>query len=425
MHDIKFIRNNPQAFDQAMARRGLPPVASDILSADEYVRHHKARAQELLAERNRISKEIGASKGVSAWAEIAKAKVREINAKIEKDNSFASIHEADLNQLLAELPNILDTAVPDGIDDTDNRIFEARGVKRQFRYQPRHHAELGEPFGLDAPTGASLSGPRFTFLRGDLARLHRAVGQFMIDTHTRDHGFTECVPPVLVKEEAMFGTDKLPKFAADSFKANDGFWLIPTGEVPLTASVMGMILTEDQLPMRMTALTVCFRSEAGAAGRDTRGLIRQHQFEKCELVTVTTPEDSERELEYMTQAASNILDRLGLHYRRVLLCAGDTGFGAAKTYDLEVWMPGMDRWVEVASCSNTRDFQARRMNTRYKAHHKDKAKFVHTLNASGLAVGRTVAAILENFQLETGNIIIPTVLRPYMGGQSSINIKES
>lgn len=424
MHDIKLIRNNPQAFDQAMARRGLGPVASEILSLDEYVRHHKAQAQELLTDRNRITKEIGASKGDSAWTELAKAKVREINEKITKEQEKADFHESQLNQLLCELPNILDDTVPDGTSEDDNYIYPIFGVKREFRYQPRNHVELGGPIGLDSTTGALLSGSRFTFLRGDMARLHRAVGQFMLDTHTAN-GFTECVPPVLVKEDAMFGTDKLPKFEADSFKASGGYWLIPTGEVPLTASVMDMILAEDVLPMRLTALTVCFRAEAGAAGRDMQGLIRQHQFEKCELVSICKPEDSDAELERMVMASKSILQKLGLHYRQVVLCAGDTGFGAAKTYDLEVWMPGSNRWLEVASISNTRDFQARRMNTRYKAHHKDKAKFVHTLNASGLAVGRTVAAILENCQLETGDIIIPSELRPYMRHQTVIKSKES
>jgi len=414
MHDIRMIRADPAEFDRQMARRGLPPVSSEILSLDEYVRHHKARAQEILTDRNRISKEIGA--GGSDWEEIAKAKVRDLNTKITAERELADDYDADLNQILWELPNILDEAVPEGATEEDNFLRATAGATRLFDYKPKHHAELGIRLGLDSPTGVMLSGSRFTFLRGDIARLHRAVGQFMLDTHTKLNGFVECVPPVLVKEDAMFGTDKLPKFANDSFRTTTGHWLIPTGEVPLTASVMGTILSEEALPIRMTALTTCFRLEAGAAGRDSQGLIRQHQFEKCELVSITTPEKSAYELERLVGAAESILDLLELRYRRLILCAGDTGFGARITNDLEVWMPGMGRWLEVASCSNCGDFQARRMHTRYKAHHKDKAKFVHTLNASGLAVGRTVAAIMENYQMEDGSIMIPPVLVPYIGG---------
>jgi len=405
LHDIRMIRADPAEFDRQMARRGLDPVASEILSLDEYVRHHKARAQELLADRNRITKEIGMGMVHSAWTEIAKAKVRELNEKIKREEEHIAIYEGDLNQLLCELPNILDKFVP-----VDNQATLYEPTIPLF--EPKDHATLGAKIGFEPETGAALAGSRFPFLRGDMARLHRAVGQFMLDTHISVGGFIECIPPVIVNEDAMFGTDKLPKFSEDSFKVPGG-WLIPTGEVPLVASVADRILNGEELPIRMVALTQCFRSEVGSLGRDATGLLRQHQFEKVELVSITRPEDSAAEHDFLRGSAISILDKLELPYRLVLLSEEETGFGAAITYDLEVWFPGMKRWVEVASCSNCGDFQARRMNTRYKEHHKDKAKFVYTLNASGLAVGRTVAAIIENYQHDDGCITIPPPLRRY------------
>jgi len=307
-----------------------------------------------------------------------------------------------------------------GADENDNVEVASWGTKREFEFEPREHADIAPALGMDFETGASISGARFTFLRGDMARLHRALGQFMLDVQTREQGYTECNPPVLVKDEAMYGTDKLPKFADDSFRTTDDRWLIPTSEVSLTASVMGQILDDAVLPIRLTALTLCFRSEAGAAGKDTRGFIRQHQFEKCELVSITRPEDSEAEHERMTEAAEAILRALELPYRKMLLCTGDMGFGARKTYDLEVWLPGQGAYREISSCSNTGDFQARRMNTRYRPDGDKKTAFVHTLNGSGLAVGRTLVAVLENYQQADGSVTVPEVLRPYMGGVTQL-----
>ncbi|MGE5952826.1 MAG: serine--tRNA ligase, partial [Qipengyuania vulgaris] len=290
------------------------------------------------------------------------------------------------------------------------------GEKREFAFEPKEHADIGPALGMDFETGAALSGARFTFLRGDIARLHRALAQFMLDRQTRENGYTECNPPVLVNDDAMYGTDKLPKFAEDSFQTTDGRWLVPTSEVPLTASVAGQIIDEPVQPIRLTAHTLCFRSEAGSAGRDTRGFIRQHQFEKVEMVSICRPEDSEAEHERMTGCAEGILQALGLPYRKMLLCVGDMGFGARKTYDLEVWLPGQGAYREISSCSNTGDFQARRMNARYKPEGEKKTRFLHTLNGSGLAVGRTLVAVMENYQQEDGSVTIPQCLAPYMGG---------
>ncbi|HSJ78661.1 MAG TPA: serine--tRNA ligase, partial [Erythrobacter sp.] len=309
----------------------------------------------------------------------------------------------------------------EGAGEEDNVEVSRWGVLREFDFTPKEHADLAPALGMDFETGARLSGARFTFLRGDMARLHRALGQFMLDVQTREHGYEECNPPVLVGDDAMYGTDKLPKFAEDSFCTTNGRWLISTSEVSLTASVMGELLDEGALPMRLTALTLCFRSEAGAAGRDTRGFIRQHQFEKCELVSIVRPEDSEAEHQRMVRAAETILERLNLPYRKLLLCTGDMGFGARKTYDLEVWLPGQGAYREISSCSNTGDFQARRMNTRYRvAGEQKKTEFVHTLNGSGLAVGRTWVAVIENYQNNDGSVTVPDALLPYMGGVTKL-----
>jgi seryl-tRNA synthetase len=403
MHDIKAIRSNPQGFDRAMARRGYGPVSARILGLDDSVRFHKSLNQERLSEANKITKQIGNMGG--AWADNEKRRSRALKEAAEQEKGLADNLEAELNQILCELPNELDDSVPKENAYTSHE-------PAAFLFEAKDHATLGSAFGFDPATGAALAGSRFPFLRGDMARLHRAVGQFMLDVHVNVGGFTECIPPVLVKEDAMFGTDKLPKFAEDSFKAAGGRWLIPTGEVPLVASVSDRILMDEELPIRLVALTQCFRSEVGSLGRDATGLLRQHQFEKVELVSITRPEDSAFEHGYLRGAAMSILDKLDLPYRVVLLGEQDTGFGAAMTFDLEVWFPGMKRWVEVASCSNCKDFQARRMNTRFKKPH-EKARFVHTLNASGLAVGRTVAAIIENYQHEDGCITIPPALRRY------------
>ena len=417
MHDIKLIRENPEAFDAALARRGAEAVASQIQELDEESRRLKTELQEGQARRNEASKAIGQAmgQGDTDKADALKAEVGELKKNLpaleEKERGVS----AKLKGILAALPNLPHDNVPDGADEDANVELGCWGEPRAFDFEAKEHADLGPALGMDFETGARISGARFTFLRGDMARLHRALGQYMLDQQTRENGYTECNPPVLVGDDAMYGTDKLPKFAEDSFHTTDDRWLIPTSEVSLTSSIMGEIVDEAVLPMRMTALTLCFRSEAGAAGRDTRGFIRQHQFEKCELVSVTRPEDSEAEHERMTEAAESILQALQLPYRKIELCTGDLGFGARKTYDLEVWLPGQGAYREISSCSNTGDFQARRMNTRFRPEGEKKGtRFVHTLNGSGLAVGRTLVAVLENYQQEDGSVIIPEVLAPYM-----------
>jgi seryl-tRNA synthetase len=356
---------------------------------------------------------------------------REARADLYQCEGCEGALEADADELAAKLkaaleiiPNLPAADVPHGAGEEENVELSRWGTTRSFDFTAKEHADIAPAMGMDFETGARLSGARFTFLRGDMARLHRALGQFMLDVQTREHGYEECNPPVLVGDDAMYGTDKLPKFAEDSFCTTNGRWLIPTSEVSLTASVMGELLDESALPMRLTALTLCFRSEAGAAGRDTRGFIRQHQFEKCELVSIVRPEDSEAEHQRMVRAAETILERLNLPYRKLLLCTGDLGFGARKTYDLEVWLPGQGAYREISSCSNTGDFQARRMNTRYRVAKESggekKTEFVHTLNGSGLAVGRTLVAVIENYQNADGSVTVPDVLLPYMGGVTKL-----
>ena len=419
MHDIRLIREDPSAFDAQLARRGLAPQASDLVALDERRRALATEIQAAQARRNEASKLIGAAmaKGDPAAAEALKAEVASLKDRMPALEAEERDVAAQLKAALEIIPNLPAADVPDGASEEDNVELARWGTPRSFDFAPKEHADLAPALGMDFETGARLSGARFTFLRGPMARLHRALGQFMLDVQTREHSYQECNPPVLVKDEAMYGTDKLPKFADDGFQTTDGRWLIPTSEVSLTASVMGELLDEAALPLRLTALTLCFRSEAGAAGRDTRGFIRQHQFEKCELVSVVRPEDSEAEHERMTRAAESILERLNLPYRKLLLCTGDMGFGARKTYDLEVWLPGQNAWREISSCSNTGDFQARRMNTRYRvAGEQKKTEFVHTLNGSGLAVGRTLVAVLENYQNADGSVTVPDALLPYMGG---------
>ena len=418
MHDIAYIRANPQAFDAALARRGADPVADRIIALDAKKREASTKVQQAQSRRNDASKAIGQAmgQGDKEKAEALKAEVAEIKASMPQWEDAASAAGSELDDLLATLPNLPADDVPDGKDEADNVEVHQWGKKRAFDFEPKEHADLGPALGMDFETGAKLSGARFTFLRGDMARLHRALAQFMLDTQTRKNGYTECNPPVLVNDDAMYGTDKLPKFAEDSFRTTDDRWLIPTSEVSLTASVAGEILPDLTQPIRLTAHTLCFRSEAGAAGRDTRGFIRQHQFEKVEMVSICRPEDSAAEHERMTECAEQLLQTLDLPYRRVLLCTGDMGFGARKTYDLEVWLPGQGAWREISSCSNTGDFQARRMNARYRPEGEKKTAFVHTLNGSGLAVGRTLVAVMENYQNADGSVTVPDALKPYMGG---------
>ena len=422
MHDIRLIRDDPEGFDKALARRGDEPVAKAILALDEQRRALTTKLQDAQSRRNEASKQIGQAmgQGDTEKAEALKAEVAELKKSMPALEDEERALGEQLEGALAIIPNLPFDDVPDGADENDNVEVSTWGEKRQFDFEPQEHADIAPALGMDFETGARLSGARFTFLRGDMARLHRALGQFMIDRQTKDYGYTECNPPVLVRDEAMYGTDKLPKFAEDSFRTTDGRWLIPTSEVSLTASVMGEILDEDALPMRLTGLTLCFRSEAGAAGKDTRGFIRQHQFEKCELVSIVKPEESEAEHERMTEAAEAILKALDLPYRKVLLCTGDMGFGARKTYDLEVWLPGQGAYREISSCSNTGDFQARRMNARYRPEGQKKTEFVHTLNGSGLAVGRTLVAVIENYQQEDGSVLVPEALAPYMGGVTKL-----
>lgn len=416
MHDIRFIRETPEAFDAGLARRGLAPRSAELLALDEKRRALITEAQTTQARRNEVSKAIGAAKArrddpSDLMAEVAALKERMPAIDVEE-----KAVGAELNAALAAIPNLPLADVPQGADEADNVLVHERGTRPSFSFEAKEHDAIGPALGLDFETGALLAGSRFTFLRGSAARLHRALGQFMLDTLTRDHGYEEAVVPLLVRDEMMFGTGQLPKFAEDSFQTTDGRWLIPTSEVSLTNSVHGQILSEEILPLRFTALSPCFRSEAGSAGRDTRGYIRQHQFEKVEMVSITTPDQSEAEHERMTGCAEDILDKLGLAFRRMKLCTGDMGFSAARTYDLEVWLPGQARYREISSCSTCTDFQARRMNARYRPEGEKGTRFVHTLNGSGLAVGRTLVAIVENYQQEDGTVAVPAALQPYLGG---------
>ncbi len=471
MHDLKYIRENPEAFDAALKRRGAEAVSASILALDETRRVVQTEMQNTLARRNEASKAIGAAmgKGDAVTAEALKGEVVKLKDTLPKLEEQERAAGAKLETLLAALPNLPAEDAPDGADENDNMEIACWGEQRNFDFEPKDHADLGPLLGLDFETGVKLSGARFTFMRGQMARLNRALGQFMLDKHTVDNGYSECVTPYLVRDHAMFGTGQLPKFGEDSFSTaksvrtlewigdeleyllefrgsvrdnesvhgyldriedrldevlksdtfssmKDRHWLIPTSEVSLTNSVAGDVLDERLLPIRMTALTPCFRSEAGAAGKDTKGLIRQHQFEKVELVSITRPEDSEAEHEYLTASAEGILQALELPYRKMLLCTGDMGASARKTYDLEVWLPGQGLYREISSCSNCGDWQARRMNARYRPAEGKGTVFVHTLNGSGLAVGRTLVAVLENYQEADGSVTVPTALLPYMGG---------
>ncbi len=421
MFDIKWIRDNPREFDAGLTRRGLAPQAAEIVALDAERRKAVTAAQDIQSRRNALSKKIGAakSKGDDASGLIEKvASEKEIQATAERQAASLS---KELDDLLSGIPNLADTDVPDGADDTANVEIRSFGEKPAFEFTPREHFDIGEGLGwMDFEGAAKLSGSRFVVLKGALARLSRALGAFMIDLQTGEFGYTEVVPPLLVRDAALFGTGQLPKFAEDLFRTTDDYWLIPTAEVPLTNLVRETILDETDLPFRFTALTPCFRSEAGAAGKDTRGMYRQHQFDKVELVSITTPEESPAEHERMTAAAEEVLKRLGLHYRVLVLSTGDMGFGARKTYDIEVWLPGQGRYREISSCSNCWDFQARRMNARFRPKEGPKdgkaTRFVHTLNGSGLAVGRALIAVLENAQFGDGTVAVPDALQPYMGG---------
>ena len=422
MHDLKYIRENPQDFDAALIRRGAAPVAASILALDEHRRAILTEMQNAQARRNEASKAIGAAmaKGDTATAEALKAEVAQLKDTLPSLEERERSAGAELDSLVAGLPNLPAADTPDGADETDNVEIARWGSPRNFDFEPRDHADVGPVLGLDFETGVAISGARFTFMRGQMARLNRALGQFMLDYQTAQRGYTECATPYLVRQESLFGTGQLPKFAEDNFQTTDGRWLIPTAEVSLTNSVREQILEESALPIRLTALTPCFRSEAGAAGRDTKGLIRQHQFEKVELVSIVRPEDSAAEHERMVESAEGILQALQLPYRKMLLCTGDMGASARRTYDLEVWLPGQGLYREISSCSNCGDWQARRMNTRYRAAETKSNVFVHTLNGSGLAVGRTLVAVLENYQQADGSVIIPDALLPYVGGLTKL-----
>jgi seryl-tRNA synthetase len=418
MHDIRLIRENPAAFDAGLARRGLEPLSAEILGLDASLRALQTDIQAALARRNEASKAIGQAMaaGDKEKAEALKAEVAALKATLPAKEETEREQLAALHDRLAALPNIPATDVPDGEDEAGNVEIARWGTPRTFDFAPQEHADFAPALGLDFETAAKMSGARFAFLRGQMARLERAIGQFMLDRQTGEPGYVECATPLMVRDEAAFGTTQLPKFREDLFQTTDGRWLISTSEMSLTNAVREEILPEAELPIRMTALTPCFRSEAGAAGRDTRGYIRQHQFWKVELVSIVRPEDSDAELEHKTRAAEKILEELELPYRKMLLCSGDMGFSARKTYDLEVWLPGQGAYREISSCSNCGDFQARRMNTRFRREDAKGNEFVHTLNGSGLAVGRTLVAILENYQQADGSVDIPAALLPYMGG---------
>ncbi|MCU0731918.1 MAG: serine--tRNA ligase [Hyphomonas sp.] len=428
MHDIKWIRDNAQAFDSALERRGLAPLSASLIAIDDKRRAILTALQDAQARRNAASKDIGKAKAGKDEATASRLmdEVAALKDTIAKGEEEERAVNAELEAALAIIPNLPRDDVPNGRDEHDNKEVRKVGTPKQFAFSPRQHFEIGEALGLmDFDTAGKVSGARFVFLKGALARLERAIASFMLDNHTsptaENHGgYTEVNPPLLVKDAAAYGTGNLPKFAEDLFQTTNGFWLIPTAEVSLTNLVRDQILDEDKLPIRVTAWTPCFRSEAGAAGRDTRGMIRQHQFSKVELVSVTTPEASIAEHERMTACAEGILKALGLPFRTVLLCTGDMGFASQKTYDIEVWLPGQNTYREISSCSVCGDFQARRMGARFRLKGSKDVRYVHTLNGSGLAVGRTLVAVMENYQQEDGSILIPDALQPYMGGLDRI-----
>jgi len=419
--DLRWLRDHPDAFDAAMRRRGLAASAETILALDREKRGIETKLQEDQALRNRLSKEIGQRRGTDGKPP------SELLDQVAQLKDLVRIREDKLKELegkladqLAEIPNILADDVPDGADESANREERRSGRPPAFAFEARPHDALGAALGMDFERAARLAGSRFVLLRDGLARLERALAAFMLDIQTGEHGYAECHVPYLVREQALFGTGQLPKFGEDLFRTTDDRWLIPTAEVPLTNIVAGEIVAEEELPLRLTAYTPCFRSEAGAAGKDTRGMIRQHQFSKVELVSITTPEQSQDEHERMTACAETILARLELPWRVMTLASGDTGFAATKTYDIEVWLPGQNAYREISSCSNCGDFQARRMNARCRPRGEKKTRYIHTLNGSGLAVGRTLIAILENYQEMDGSVSLPAALHPYMNGMTRL-----
>ena len=421
MHDIAWIRDNPDAFDRGCEARGLQPIADQILELDRRVRAAKTSLQEIQQRRNELSKEIGQAKSSGADASAAIAEVSQLKEAMRTSEDDERAAAETLQTLLAGLPNLPADGVPIGTDESDNVEVRRWGSPRNCAFEPKQHDEIGEALGqMDFDTASELSGARFVVLTDQLARLEKALALFMLDVHTGEFGYREISTPLLVRPEVAFGTGNLPKFADDLFQTTDGRYLIPTAEMTLTNLVREQIVEEETLPRRYTAFTPCFRSEAGAAGKDTRGMIRQHQFWKVELVSITTPDQSEAEHERMTGCAEEILQRLNLPYRMVTLATGDLGFAARKTYDLEVWLPGQGMYREISSCSNCGDFQARRMNARCRPKGEKKTRFVHSLNGSGLAVGRALIAILETYQEEDGSVTIPEVLRPYMAGRDRI-----
>lgn len=423
MLDIKWIRENPEDLDKALAKRGAGPLSSELIALDEKRRENVGKVQAAQERRNAASKEIG-----KAMAEKDTATADKLKAEVNELKNFLAHAEEEerrlvkeLNDALSTIPNVPLGDVPLGKDEADNVEVRRVGNRRNFSFQPKEHYELGEALGMmDFERAAKIAGARFTILKGGLARLERALGQFMLDLHTTQHGYTETMPPLMVRDEAVYGTGQLPKFSEDLFRTTDGRWLIPTAEVPLTNLVADEIVDVKTLPQRYTALTPCFRSEAGSAGRDTRGMLRQHQFQKVEMVSITDAESSIAEHERMTACAEEVLKRLGLPFRTVVLCTGDMGFGAQKTYDIEVWLPGQNTYREISSCSVCGDFQGRRMNSRYRPEGEKSTRFVHTLNGSGVAVGRALIAVMENYQQEDGSIHIPEALQPYMGGLTRI-----
>ena len=422
MHDIRFIRETPEAFDAGLKKRGLAPLSAELLEIDKRRRAAISESESAQARRKALSRQIGMAKGKGEPVDALMAEVAALEDSLKTGEALAAELDAELTRRLEVLPNLPFDDVPDGTDETGNVELRRIGNQRNFSFPPKDHVALGEATGeMDFAAAVKISGSRFVFLKAHLAKLERALAQFMLDLHTIEGGYTEVNPPFLVKDNAVYGVGQLPKFAEDMFHTENGYWLIPTAEVPLTNLVNDTVLDEKELPLRYTAWTPCFRSEAGAAGKDTRGMIRQHQFPKVELVSIVAPEESIAEHERMTGRAEEVLKRLELPYRAIVLCAGDMGFGARKTYDLEVWLPGQNAYREISSCSNCGDFQARRMGARFRPKEGPKGskggtRFVHTLNGSGLAVGRTLIAVLENYQNEDGSVTVPDALKPYMGG---------
>ncbi|MEM6890230.1 MAG: serine--tRNA ligase [Pseudomonadota bacterium] len=424
MHDMRAIRDTPEAFDAGLARRGDAPASAEVLKLDAERRARISAAESAQAEQNKASKEVGAAK--ARGDDVAFDRLRALMAakktEVAEMQAAAKALDAQLQDMLARIANIPADDVPDGADEDDNLEVRRWGALPNFDFAPKEHYEIaGVAPSMDFETAAKTSGSRFVMLKGAVARLHRALAQFMLDVHVNDNALTEVQAPVLVRDEAMYGTDKLPKFGEDSYQTTNGWWLVPTSEVTLTYSVAGDVLEESALPIRLTAHTLCFRSEAGSAGRDTAGMLRQHQFEKVEMVSITHPDESDAEQQRMLRCAEDILERLGIPYRTVILCTGDMGFGARRTFDIEAWLPGQNAYREISSVSTTGDFQARRMNARFKPAEGGKPQFVHTLNGSGLAVGRCLIAVLENGQQADGSVELPAVLAPYLGGKTKLS----